>query len=95
MPNINIPFNFNNQIKENIITLIFVVKGNKEHDYNIQCSPNDKISDVINKFKITANKTSEMKFIFNANELNPNLTVEEAKLENQSRILVIEPSIVG
>ena len=96
MPNVNIPFNFNNQIKENIITLTFEVYGNKEPEcYNIQCSLKDKISDVINKFRITANKTSEIEFIFNAIKLNPNLTVEETKLKNLSKIAAIEPSIIG
>ena len=87
--NINNPFNFNNQINEKLITIRFEI-DNVKKSYNIECRLNDKLSYVINKFKRISGKTSEMKFIFNNMELNPNLTVEKANLFNLSKIIVLE-----
>ena len=67
----------------NIITVIFKLllrnaRGNNE--FTIQCSLNDKVSDVIQKFKTKAQDDENInheKFKFNAKRLNETLTVAE------------------
>ena len=57
----------------------------------IKCRMKDKVSDVIERYRNEANDRSQTKkFIFNAIGLNPNQTVEEARLSNNSVIVVVE-----
>ena len=55
----------------------------------IQIQPDKKVSDAINSYKNKIQYPGEMKFIFNGQNLNPDLTLNEAGLKNGSKILVI------
>ena len=56
----------------------------------VQCMNEDKVSSVIEKYRSKAsdNDTTK-KFIFNAKNLNPSLTVAEAGLTNNANIFVV------
>ena len=56
----------------------------------IQCTLNDKVSDLIQKYKTKSlEDVSKKKFIFNAKALNPNLTVAEAGMQEGANIFVV------
>ena len=56
----------------------------------VQCMPNDKVSDVIEKYRNKANDRDDTKkFIFNAKNLNASLSVAEAGLTNNANIFVV------
>ena len=56
----------------------------------IQCSLDDKISDLIDRYKAKSlQDVSQKKFIFNARELNKNLKVAEAGLNDGANIFVV------
>ena len=56
----------------------------------IQCMPDDRVSDVINKYRIKANDNdTSKKFIFNAKNLNASLTLSEAGITNNANIFVV------
>jgi hypothetical protein len=56
----------------------------------IQCTMNDKVSDLIEKYKTKSlEDVSKKKFIFNAKALNPSLTVSEAGLQEGANIFVV------
>ena len=56
----------------------------------IQCTPNDKVSDIIEKYRNKANDRDETKkFIFNAKNLNASLSVAEAGITNNANIFVV------
>ena len=78
--------------KEQYITVIFREgRMGEQNSVMIHCSIHDKVSDIIEKFKnISKYSYEEPKFIFNALTLNPNLTLAEANLANNSKIFVIE-----
>ena len=93
----NNPLNNNlpNQIEESkkYITVIFRT-GKQDKDVNpidpmIQCSLDEKVSKVIERYRMQANDVeTNTKFIFNAHPLNPTLTVAEAGLSDISNIFV-------
>ena len=58
--------------------------------YSIECRKKDKISVVIERYRNKTADRGEKTFIFNAINLNPNQTVEEAGLCNNSNIYVFE-----
>ena len=69
------------------ISVIINKNGNKT---TISCKLNEKISDIIEKYKkATSNKSSNLKFIFNAKKLNENFTVSESGLVGGSVIYII------
>ena len=81
--------NFQNQIElpKNYIDVRF---RKKDCEYIIQCNLNDKVSNIIEKYRIKANdRETKVKFIYNAMYLNPSLTVAEAGLKNNSTTLVV------
>ena len=88
--------NFPNQIEQSkkSITLIFRA-GKQDKDGNpinpkIQCSLDEKVSKVIERYRMQANDVeTNKKFIFNAHPLNPTLTVAEAGLSDYSNIFVM------
>ena len=94
----NNPLNNNlpNQIEESkkYITVIFRT-GKQDKDVNpidpmIQCSLDEKVSKVIERYRMQANDVeTNTKFIFNAHPLNPTLTVAEAGLSDDSNIFVV------
>ena len=56
----------------------------------VQCMDNERISEVIQKYRNKANDQDESKkFIFNAKQLNPSLTVAEAGLTDNANIFVV------
>ena len=62
----------------------------------VQCMPDEKLSEIIEKYrKKSGNFEPDIKFIFNAKALNPNLTLAEAGLTEGSNIYVHEPQILG
>lgn len=76
----------NNQRKINII-----FRTNKNSPINAECFVNEKVSDIIQRYR---NKALDFdyskKFIFNAKSINPNLSSEEAGLTNNSNIFVVK-----
>ena len=84
--------NENIQKEKEISTIIdvFFRKG-KDKRYFVQCHFNEKIANVIKKYRnMTNDFTDTEKFIFNANVLNPSITVAEAGLYNKATIFVPE-----
>ena len=57
----------------------------------IICNPDDKVSDIIEKFRNKANVHDDNRqFIYNAKELNPSLSLGEAGLIHESIIYVVK-----
>ena len=86
--------NMNNPQNPNFITILFKLQMINEtvlKPYSIQCTLNDKVSDVIQKFRTKAQDfdTKHEKFIFNAKRLCETLTVAEAGMSNNSIVYVI------
>ena len=88
--------NFPNQIEQSkkSITVIFrTAKQDKDGNPinpKIQCSFDEKVSKVIERYRMQANELgTEIKFIFNAMPLNHSLTVAEAGLSDDSNIFAI------
>ena len=56
----------------------------------VQCTPNDKVSDIIDRYRNKANDhDTTKKFIFNAKNLNTTLSVAEAGITNNANIFVV------
>ena len=56
----------------------------------VQCTPNDKVSEVIDRYRNKANDHDDTKkFIFNAKNLNTSLSVAEAGITNNANIFVV------
>ena len=56
----------------------------------VQCTPNDKVSDIIDRYRNKANDhDNTKKFIFNAKNLNTSLSVAEAGITNNANIFVV------
>ena len=56
----------------------------------VQCSSDEKVSKIIEKYRSKANDRDDTKrFIFNAKELNKNLTASEAGLQNRANVFVV------
>ena len=51
--------------------------------------PGEKVSEVIERFRAILNSDEYLKFMYNAKDLNPNLTIEEAGIANGSNIFVV------
>ena len=55
----------------------------------VQCNPEEKVSDIIGKYRNLVNDYDDSKkFIFNARNLNPSLSLVEAGIKNNSNIFV-------
>ena len=66
-------------------------EGQKKDAIQIQCMLNDKVSDIIEKYKNKAGVVGTgKKFIFNAKNLVPSLTLAEAGITNNANIFVVE-----
>ena len=68
--------------------LIFEQKAGGQ-TLTIQIQPDKKVIDAINSYKNKILYDGQMKFIFNGQNLNPELTLKAAGLKNGSKILVI------
>ena len=74
------------------INVIFRVSGPGQTGapISIQCMPKDKVSDIIERYKgKSGDKDTTKRFIFNAKELNPSLTIEEVGMSNNANIFVV------
>ena len=81
----------NFQKEQNQNSEINVIFYNPENQIIINCSLKDKCSDIIQKYKNLAQvKSDTLKFIFNAQALYQNLTVEEAGMTHNANVFVVE-----
>ena len=79
------------------ITFIKNNQNEAQRSIKIFCLNSEKVGDIIQKYRVKADDNNkEEKFIYNAKKLNPDLTVAEAGLINQSKIFVmVTENIVG
>ena len=76
--------------QQGILTLKFFRTDDLQNFISIQCTVDDKVSDVIEKYWNKAGyKDPTAKFIFNAKNLVPELSVAEAGLINNANIQVV------
>ena len=77
--------------QSNQLSVYFRAGNNGENgSIMIQCTVNDKISDLIAKYRAKSlEDVSQKKFVFNAKALNPNLTVAEAGINDGANIFVV------
>ena len=95
MGNINMNMNQYPNIPKSF-TVIFRHIGNDTNKLPIivNIQENEKISDIIQKYRQkSSNYDINLKFIFNAKDLNPFLTVAEAGITNNSNIFVVKRRI--
>ena len=81
------------ELQRKNITLIFRAQFNGETPIHVSCFTDEKISEVINKYKNMAHielNSIELRFIYNSRLLNPKKTVEESELINGSVICVVK-----
>ena len=97
MPSMGQPMQINqpNPIENSeneMINVIFRISSNNVTNEKIlvlQCYPNDKCSDIIDKFRNKVNDyEKKSSFIYNAKRLNPNLTVYESGIIEGANIYV-------
>ena len=85
-----------NKFNQNYIYIIFKLQSEYGRDNKLNtilCYPDDKISDIIEKFRNKANVHDDNRqFIYNAKELNPSLSLAEAGLLHNSIIYVVKKS---
>jgi len=84
----------NTSTNSNFITIRFKLqlRRDQNNEFVIHCTLNDKVSEVISRFRTKAQDVEDMKhekYIFNAKRLNETLTVAEAGMTNNSIIYVI------
>ena len=76
--------------QQGILTLKFFRTDDLQNFISIQCTVDDKVSDVIEKYWNKAGyKDPTAKFIFNTKNLVPELSVAEAGLINNANIQVV------
>ena len=95
MPPKQIINTFNNNVQESLkdkIALYFRHNSIEDHNFSIMCNLDDKISDVIEKYKkkTGCDDISSRKFVYNSYFLNPSKSVKETGLVNGSVIFVLE-----
>ena len=77
-----------NQIRP--INVYFRSGGSASAPIMLQCMSDDKVSDVIEKYRNSSgDRDMTKKFIFNAMALNPNLTLEEAGMADNDNVFVV------
>ena len=82
--------NFQKEQNQNL-EIIVIFRRRNDRPIKIRCSLKDKCSDIIQKYKNLAQvKSDTLKFIFNAQALYPNLTVEEAGITHNANVFVVE-----
>ena len=81
-----------NQSSQQGFSVIFRVGGNAGQGFNsiiIQCLPNEKVSEMIEKYRARSGDWDPTKtFTFNAKRLAPSLTLAEAGISNNANIFV-------
>ena len=81
-------FEIKEQNENSTINIIF--RKQKNPSIYIQCRKEDKVSDVIRKYRIeSGDNDNTVKFIFNAMILNPLLTIEEAGMTENGNVFVV------
>ena len=72
--------------------VIFRVSGQNEWPVMVQCMPDERVSEIIEKYR---NKSGDYdlskKFIYNAKALHPSLNMAEAGLIEGANIFVVSP----
>ena len=85
--------NNNEDINQNNISVIFRVSGNtgdSSEPLMIQCRADEKVSAIIERYRTKSGDTDPTKkFIFNAKNLVPTMTVGEAGISNNANIFVV------
>ena len=85
---------FEHEIQSKEFSVIFIAVGatlKAEAPIIVQTTPEEKVSAIIEKYRNMANDHDKnRKFIYNAKNLNPNLTVGEAGITNNANIFVIK-----
>ena len=83
--------NDQNQDDNGGININFRINGEgKSGEIVIQCKPDEKVSDVIQRYRTkSGDNDTTKKFIFNAKALNESLTVAEAGLANNLNVFVV------
>ena len=73
------------------LTLTVLLPNSKDNKMSVQCMSNERVEKVIQKFLYKVCKpNADYKYIFNSQELNKDLTVEESGLYNNACIHVVE-----
>ena len=78
-----------NNYKTNSIRVIF--QSSYNHLFDVQCKMNEKVSELIERYKNESGDYMAQKFLYNAKYLNPHLTLAEAGISNGSYISVSNP----
>ena len=90
MMNPNQNFNQNQVNESGGIYVTFRDSGENKKPIIIQCRINEKVSDIIEKYRAeSGDRDKNKKFIYNAKALHPSLTLSEAGIENKSNIFVV------
>ena len=93
MMNSNQMLNENQPNESEYITVTFrqAIEGsNKTIPTTIQCNINEKVSDIIEKYRNeTGDRDLTEKFVYMAKVLNPAITLREAGMENNSSVFVV------
>ena len=76
--------------KKSKINIIFETKGGDKKPGNVQCYANEKLSDIIDKYRTQYGDTKSTHFIFNSRQLRLDKTAEEEGIKNGSKILTID-----
>ena len=72
------------------LTVIFR-NYNSGSPIQIQCLSTDRVEEIIKRYRCKSNdQDNSKKFIFNAKELNPDLTAAEAGLSNNANIFIVK-----
>ena len=80
----------NNMQQENYLNLIFIINDKKQTKIIIPCSYTDKMGDIFDKlWSKYGEKDSTAKFVHNAKNISPSLTVSESGLTNNTVIQVM------
>ena len=93
MMNPNQNFNQNQVNESDGIYVTFRDSGENKKPISFNCSFNDKVSDLIEKYRAESGDRDETKkFIYNAKALHPSLTLSQAGITNNSNIFVVVTS---
>ena len=89
MDSMNKPKESEDSQKDNCISVIFRASG--KNKIVILGNRKEKVSNLIEKYRIkSGDRDLSKKFIFNAKALNCSLTLEEAEIDNNSNVFVVE-----
>ena len=79
-----------NQIQSEEIKIIFRTFRKEDTPIGIKAFLEEKVSTLIERWRMTANNhESTLKFIYLAKNLNPDLTLAEARITNNAIIFVV------